>query len=69
MPRSGDVGAFVLRRIAVSIPLLLAVSLVVFLLGRLVPGDPVRLFLTANNVNDPDRIHPPGVELRVTANS
>ena len=46
-------GTFVIRRIVVSIPLLLAVSLIVFLLGRLVPGDPVRLFLAANNVNDP----------------
>jgi peptide/nickel transport system permease protein len=50
------VGTYVIRRIVVSIPLLIAVSLVVFLLGRLVPGDPVRLFLAANNVNDPELV-------------
>jgi peptide/nickel transport system permease protein len=37
--------AFVLRRIALTIPTLLAMSVFVFLLIRLVPGDPVRTML------------------------
>lgn len=37
--------AFVLRRIALTLPTLLAMSVFVFLLIRLVPGDPVRTML------------------------
>jgi peptide/nickel transport system permease protein len=37
--------AFVLRRVALTIPTLLAMSVFVFLLIRLVPGDPVRTML------------------------
>jgi peptide/nickel transport system permease protein len=37
--------AFVLRRIALTVPTLLAMSVFVFLLIRLVPGDPVRTML------------------------
>lgn len=37
--------AFVLRRVALTVPTLLAMSIFVFLLIRLVPGDPVRTML------------------------
>ena len=40
-PRLG----FILRRIALTIPVLVAMSLFVFLIVRLVPGDPVRTML------------------------
>lgn len=36
---------FILRRILITIPVLLAMSLLVFLIIRLVPGDPVRTML------------------------
>jgi peptide/nickel transport system permease protein len=42
-----------LRRLLVSLPLLWAISVVVFLMGHLLPGDPVQQFLGANNINDP----------------
>lgn len=45
--------AFVARRLLVSIPLLLVISLFVFLMGRLLPGDPVSAFLAAAEINDP----------------
>ena len=37
--------AFILRRILMTVPMLLAMSVVVFLIIRLVPGDPVRTML------------------------
>ncbi|HEV8633828.1 MAG TPA: ABC transporter permease [Chloroflexota bacterium] len=43
---------FVARRFFFSIPLLLAVSVLVFVIGRLLPGDPVALFLAAGDIND-----------------
>jgi ABC-type dipeptide/oligopeptide/nickel transport system permease component len=47
---------FILRRLVISIPLLLAISLVVFLAGRLLPGDPVALFLASGDVNNPQLV-------------
>src|SRR5919201_4750707 len=43
---------FVAGRLLASIPLLLAVSVVVFVLGRLLPGDPVALFIAQGDIND-----------------
>ena len=45
--------AFAIRRILISLPLLVAISAAVFLMGHILPGDPVQQFLGANNVNDP----------------
>ena len=46
--------AFVVRRVLLTIPALFAMSVIVFLIVRLVPGDPVRTMLgfraTAANV-------------------
>lgn len=38
-------GAYILRRLALAVPTLVGVTVVVFALIRLVPGDPARLFL------------------------
>ncbi|MDR7607288.1 MAG: ABC transporter permease, partial [Armatimonadota bacterium] len=38
-------GAYVLRRLALAVPTLVGVTVVVFALIRLVPGDPARLVL------------------------
>lgn len=43
---------FIARRLLISIPLLLAVSVVVFIMGRLIPGDPVALFLAQGDISD-----------------
>ena|SRR5262245_35109131 len=43
---------FVAGRLLVSVPLLLAVSVLVFVIGRLLPGDPVALFLASGDIND-----------------
>src|SRR5262249_16158642 len=41
-------GAFVLRRVILAIPVLVGIVAVTFILGRLVPGDPCRAMLGAN---------------------
>ena len=41
----GGILRFVLRRLAVAIPLLILISFVVFSLVKLAPGDPVRILL------------------------
>jgi peptide/nickel transport system permease protein len=43
---------FIAGRLLVSIPLLLAVSVLVFVIGRMLPGDPVALFLASGDIND-----------------
>ena len=43
-------GAYILRRVVYTIPVLLGVLLVVFVLMRLVPGDPVEIFFSAGGV-------------------
>ncbi len=44
---------FIANRILISIPLLFAISIVVFLMGRMLPGDPAALFLASGDVNNP----------------
>ena len=44
---------FIVRRLLLLVPLLLAVSVVVFALGKSLPGDPVTAFLNAAGVNNP----------------
>jgi len=46
---------FVLRRLAVAVPMLLGLSVVIFLLLQLAPNDPAVYFLPAN-VRDPSQI-------------
>jgi ABC-type dipeptide/oligopeptide/nickel transport system permease component len=43
---------FIAGRLLVSVPLLLAVSVLVFVIGRLLPGDPVALFLASGDISD-----------------
>jgi ABC-type dipeptide/oligopeptide/nickel transport system permease component len=43
--RADDVLTFIARRVLISIPLLIAVSFLAFLLMQLTPGDPARLML------------------------
>ncbi len=38
-------GAFVVRRVVLSVPVLFGILAVTFILGRLVPGDPCRAML------------------------
>jgi peptide/nickel transport system permease protein len=45
-------GAYILRRVLYTIPVLLGVLLTVFVLMRLVPGDPITLFYSAGGVGD-----------------
>ena len=42
---SGVVGRYILRRLAQMVPVMLGVTLVVFFLLRLVPGDPAQVIL------------------------
>jgi len=44
---------YIVRRLLFLLPLLLAVSVVVFALGKTLPGDPVAAFLNAAGVNNP----------------
>ncbi len=44
---------FVVRRLLLLVPLLLAVSMVVFALGKAVPGDPVEIFISQADISDP----------------
>ncbi|MDQ1662806.1 MAG: hypothetical protein QOJ68_2786, partial [Blastococcus sp.] len=41
--------AFALRRLFVAVPLLVGVSLLVFLILRLIPGDPAQILLFGSN--------------------
>ena len=40
-----SIGLYILRRVAMIIPQMLAISLTVFLLVRLIPGDPTYVLL------------------------
>ena len=55
---------FILRRILITIPVLLAMSLLVFLIIRLVPGDPVRTMLgfRATDANVAELSHQLGLD-------
>jgi peptide/nickel transport system permease protein len=47
---------YIANRILISIPLLFAISIVVFLMGRLLPGDPVALFMASGDVTNPELV-------------
>jgi ABC-type dipeptide/oligopeptide/nickel transport system permease component len=47
------VGAYILRRIALTVPALFAVSIITFLMIHLVPGDPISLMLGADQLQLP----------------
>jgi peptide/nickel transport system permease protein len=51
---SGAMGQYILRRILMLIPLLLGLSLVMFLLLRLAPGDPASAMMSPQAANNPD---------------
>ncbi len=44
---------FIVRRVLITLPLLVAVSVIVFTLGKSIPGDPVKIFLSQSNINNP----------------
>jgi len=47
-------GRFVFRRLVVTVPLLLAVTLVTFTISHLIPADPLMAILPERAANDPD---------------
>jgi peptide/nickel transport system permease protein len=47
----GNIGQYMIRRVLLLIPLLIGLSLVMFLLIHLAPGDPVRAFVSQPNVD------------------
>ena len=49
---SGEILGIVLRRIAVAIPLMLLVSILVFVVLRLIPADPVAMSVPPNATNE-----------------
>ena len=49
---SGEILGIVLRRIAVAIPLMLLVSILVFIVLRLIPADPVAMSMPPNATNE-----------------
>ncbi len=44
---------YIARRLLTIIPLLIAVSIIVFLLGKALPGDPVEIFLRQADISNP----------------
>ena len=52
----GFMGKFLIRRLLTSIPLLFAVSVIVFLMVQMVPGDPVMLMLGPESMMTGDDI-------------
>lgn len=51
---SGQMGAYMARRVLLLIPMLLGLSLVMFLLLRLAPGDPATAMMSPQAANNPD---------------
>lgn len=51
---SGQMGAYMARRVLMLIPMLLGLSLVMFLLLRLAPGDPATAMMSPQAANNPD---------------
>lgn len=49
---SGEILGIILRRIAVAIPLMLLVSVLVFIVLRLIPADPVAMSMPPNATNE-----------------
>jgi peptide/nickel transport system permease protein len=47
----GNIGAYMVRRILLLIPLLLGLTVIMFVLVHLAPGDPVRAFLSEGNTD------------------
>jgi peptide/nickel transport system permease protein len=47
---------FILRRVLLMIPVLLGVSLVTFIIVRMIPGDPVQVLLGADRRSTPEQI-------------
>ena len=48
-------GAFLLRRTALLVPVVIGITLAVFFLIRLIPGDPARVLLGIHATPGPDR--------------
>ena len=48
--------SFAVRRLVTSILVLAVVSVIIFFLGRLLPGDPVATMLASQNISDPDLV-------------
>lgn len=49
----GGLGAYILRRVALAVPVLLGATLIAFLLGVAAPGDPAREALGQSGIGEP----------------
>ncbi|HET8521882.1 MAG TPA: ABC transporter permease [Thermomicrobiales bacterium] len=48
---AGAIGKYILRRLVMTVPILLGVSIAVFMLVHLLPGDPVKLMLSGTGAD------------------
>ena len=48
---------YIARRLLSIIPLLIAVSIIVFMMGKALPGDPVEIFLQQADIANPDLVN------------
>src|SRR5437870_13159720 len=50
----GELRTFILRRLVYAIPTLLGISIITFVIVRLAPGDPIRLFTFGSRATNED---------------
>jgi peptide/nickel transport system permease protein len=60
------VGGYVLKRIFVAIPTLIGISIIIFLMVRLLPGDYISISLGADQSASPEQIHKAREQLGLT---
>ena len=59
-------GGYVLKRIFVAIPTLIGISIIIFLMVRLLPGDYISISLGADQSASPEQIHKAREQLGLT---